>query len=69
VGTIEAGKRADLILVDGDPLADITAIRRVVTVVAAGDAYDPAKLWSSVGFQTMIVTGPLDRCRCRAPQE
>jgi imidazolonepropionase-like amidohydrolase len=28
VGTITAGKRADLLVVDGDPLADITMLRR-----------------------------------------
>jgi imidazolonepropionase-like amidohydrolase len=51
VGTLVAGKRADFIVVDGDPLADIKAIRKLVTVVAAGVAYDPAKLWESVGFK------------------
>jgi len=50
LGSIEVGKRADLILVDGDPLADIRALRRVRIVVAGGRAYDPAKLWRSVGF-------------------
>ena len=50
-GTIEAGKRADLIIVDGDPLSDIHALRKIVTVVAAGNAYEPAKLWQMVGFQ------------------
>jgi imidazolonepropionase-like amidohydrolase len=49
-GTIEAGKRADLIVVDGDPLADIRNLRRVVTVVQAGRAYDAAKLWRLVDF-------------------
>jgi imidazolonepropionase-like amidohydrolase len=38
VGTIETGKRADLIGVDGDPLADITALRRVDFVMKAGVA-------------------------------
>lgn len=28
VGTLQAGKRADLLVVDGDPLADITVLRR-----------------------------------------
>jgi imidazolonepropionase-like amidohydrolase len=28
VGTLEAGKRADLLVVDGDPLSDITVLRR-----------------------------------------
>jgi imidazolonepropionase-like amidohydrolase len=50
LGTIEVGKRADFILVDGDPLADIRALRRVRVVVASGNAYDPDKLWRSAGF-------------------
>jgi imidazolonepropionase-like amidohydrolase len=51
VGTVEAGKRADLILVEGDPLADIRALRRVSRVIANGRVFDPAPLWRSVGFQ------------------
>jgi imidazolonepropionase-like amidohydrolase len=50
LGTVEAGKRADFLLIDGDPLADIKALRRVRVVVTGGKAYDPAKLWRSVGF-------------------
>jgi imidazolonepropionase-like amidohydrolase len=50
-GSIEAGKRADLILVDGDPLANIADLRRVSLVIASGRVYDPAKLWKSVGFK------------------
>lgn len=50
-GTIEPGKRADLILVDGDPLANIADLRRVSRVIANGRVYDPAKLWRSVGFR------------------
>ena len=50
LGSLEAGKRADFILVDGDPLADITALRQVRVVVTGGKAYDPAKLWRSVDF-------------------
>jgi imidazolonepropionase-like amidohydrolase len=52
VGTVEAGKRADLILVDGDPLKDIRRLRRVTRVVANGRMYDAAALWRSVGFRT-----------------
>jgi imidazolonepropionase-like amidohydrolase len=50
-GTIEAGKRADLVVVEGDPLADISHIRRVSAVIAAGRLFRPAPLWRSAGFQ------------------
>ncbi|HJX43106.1 MAG TPA: amidohydrolase family protein [Geodermatophilus sp.] len=36
IGTLEVGKLADLVLVDGDPLADVTATGRVVLVVKDG---------------------------------
>ena len=49
-GTVEPGKRADLILVDGDPLANISDLRKVSRVVTNGRMYDTAKLWRSVGF-------------------
>jgi imidazolonepropionase-like amidohydrolase len=51
LGTIEAGKRADLIVVDGDPLRDIRALRKISTVVSGGRAYDTAALWRLVGFE------------------
>jgi imidazolonepropionase-like amidohydrolase len=50
LGTIAAGKRADLILVDGDPLAQISDIRKVSVVVTAGRAYATAALWPIAGF-------------------
>jgi imidazolonepropionase-like amidohydrolase len=43
LGTVEKGKRGDLILVDGDPLADIHNSRNV--------EYHTAELWQSVGFK------------------
>jgi len=50
-GTVEVGKRADVILVDGNPLQNISDIRKVSAVFAAGKMYQPAALWSSVGFK------------------
>jgi imidazolonepropionase-like amidohydrolase len=50
-GTIEAGKRADVIVVDGNPLENINDIRKVSVVFAAGKRYQPAALWSAVGFK------------------
>ena len=51
VGTVESGKRADLILLDANPLDDIHNIRTVRYVVANGVMYPTAKLWESVGFK------------------
>ena len=50
-GTVEAGKRADVILVDGNPLENISDIRKVSAVFAAGKMYQPVALWSAVGFK------------------
>lgn len=36
VGTLEAGKSADLIAVDGDPLSDVTVLEKVRFVMASG---------------------------------
>jgi len=36
LGTIEIRKRADLPIVDGDPLADFEALKNIVAVVKDG---------------------------------
>jgi imidazolonepropionase-like amidohydrolase len=51
LGTIEEGKIADLILVDGNPLENIGEIRKIRFVVKDGRAYETARLWQSVGFE------------------
>jgi imidazolonepropionase-like amidohydrolase len=48
LGTIEAGKIADLVIVRGDPLADIRNVRNVRWVMKAGRLYDPTELMRSV---------------------
>ncbi|MER5948146.1 amidohydrolase family protein [Streptomyces sp. NPDC001904] len=40
-GAVRVGSRADLVLIDGDPLADITATRAIRRVWVGGTAYAP----------------------------
>jgi Amidohydrolase family len=50
-GTIQPGKRADLVILGANPLENISNIRRTERVVQRGVIYDCAALWRSVGFQ------------------
>jgi imidazolonepropionase-like amidohydrolase len=50
-GTIEAGKRADMIVLNADPLAQISNIRKLRWVVADGRILEPARLWAAAGFK------------------
>jgi hypothetical protein len=50
-GSIERGKRADLILIDGDPTQNISAVRNVALVLQDGDAYYPAELYGELGVK------------------
>jgi imidazolonepropionase-like amidohydrolase len=50
MGSVEQGKRADLMILDADPLADIHNIRTVRYVVANGRLFESAPLWRAVGF-------------------
>ena len=43
-GTIEPGRLADLVLVDGDPLATIASAHKVRRVIANGRVYDMEQL-------------------------
>lgn len=51
VGSIAAGKRADLILVDGDPLASVGAVRRTKLVIKGGVLYDSDALARAAGLR------------------
>lgn len=50
VGTITAGKRADIVIVDGNPSKQISDVRKVWMVMTKGRMFKPAPLWKSVGF-------------------
>ena len=43
-GTIEVGKRADLLLVNGNPLKDVSNIKDLRGIMAAGRWYPSEKL-------------------------
>jgi cytosine/adenosine deaminase-related metal-dependent hydrolase len=51
LGSVVAGKRADLYVVQGDPLADIAALRRGVAVISRGRRFVPAEVYASLGVQ------------------
>ena len=48
IGTLATGKQADIVIVRGNPAADIRDVRNVQIVFKDGAGYDPAKLIESV---------------------
>jgi imidazolonepropionase-like amidohydrolase len=44
LGTVEAGKLADLIILNADPLIDLRNLHQVFRVIKDGNIYDPAQL-------------------------
>ena len=51
VGSIEAGKVADLVLLEGNPLQDISSVRRGVLVMKGNTLYKPGELYRAVGVK------------------
>lgn len=49
-GSIEVGKRADFVLVEGDPVQDIRNLERMVWVSKGGTVYDREKLLEGFGL-------------------
>jgi len=50
-GSIAVGKRADLILIDGDPTRDIADIRKVATVIKGDTVYYPSEIYREMGIK------------------
>lgn len=48
-GSVEKGKFADFVLLDGNPLEDMSALDRMAMVVRGGTVYFPSEIWSEVG--------------------
>jgi len=49
-GSVAVGKRADLILVDGDPTVNISDVRKVALVLKDGNAYYPSEIDTALGI-------------------
>jgi cytosine/adenosine deaminase-related metal-dependent hydrolase len=63
-GSVTVGKRADLILVDGDPTVNIADIRKVALVLKQGKAYYPSEINEALGikpFATPVQVQPAAR--------
>lgn len=48
LGSIKVGKTADMVLVAGDPVQQISNIRKTKLVIKNGVIYDPAKLYKAI---------------------
>jgi imidazolonepropionase-like amidohydrolase len=50
-GTVDVGKRGDIVLLDASPLANIANTRKIYRVITNGRVFEPKPLWESVGFR------------------
>ncbi len=44
LGTLEAGKLADMVILNADPLADVRHTRRIHRVIKGGEVFDPNEI-------------------------
>lgn len=64
-GRIAPGMLADLVLVDGDPTKDISAIRKVALVVTRGYAISPSAVYEALGVRPFVSNEPSLRAPAR----
>jgi imidazolonepropionase-like amidohydrolase len=54
IGRVAPGLSADLVLVDGDPTRDISAIRRIAMVVKRGEVFFPSEIYPALGVKPFV---------------
>ncbi len=59
-GSIEVGKASDLVLLDSNPLEDISAVRRAVLVMKGDTLYRPDKLYEASGVRPFVASVDVD---------
>lgn len=59
--SVEPHKRADLILIDGDPAQNVSDIRHISLVMKDGVVYFPAQVYESVGVKRFADLPPIHR--------
>jgi hypothetical protein len=59
-GSIEAGKRADLVLIEGDPSVRIADLRRASLVWKGGVAYEPAAIYEAMGYKPFVPAAKIE---------
>ena len=57
-GSIAVGKDADLVLLDGNPLADMSAVRHIALVMKGGQLFRPDSLYKAVGVKPFVASIP-----------
>lgn len=58
VGRIAPGQAADLLVLDGDPLQDLAALRRGVLVVRGNRVHRPAAIYRALGIKPFVEALP-----------
>lgn len=60
-GSVTPGKLADLVLVDGDPTANISDLRKISAVIKGGVVYYPSELYPAIGVKPFTGPAPIAR--------
>jgi imidazolonepropionase-like amidohydrolase len=53
-GSVTPGKLSDLVLIDGDPTANISDIRKVALVLKGDTAYYPSEIFEALGIRPFV---------------